>query len=457
MPSSQLSNSVSKGWRFPWISIVTWSLRIAVGALFVYSGFVKAIDVWGSFYKFNEYLNALGLPVYDNLTLTGVFGLCTVEFLVGICLLFGCYRRSAVIVGLAFMCVMLPLTLWIAISDPVADCGCFGDALIISNWATFWKNVIITSALMWLLKYNTRVPCIITPAFQWMAVIASALFVIAIGLYGYLIQPLIDFRPFPVGTSLVSEESDYNGPEYLFTYTRNGVAKEFRADNLPDEEQGWEYVSRREISAGSMPNDNQSSRDFTVMDVNGTENVSEIVITDRGDLLMLLIPSLKDVSAATTYKINMLYDWAESHDNDMAAVIAPHTGDLNKWIDLSMPRYELYTAEDTEIKELARGNPAVVLLRDGKIVWKSTLTALDEEQFKSPETNMNIAGLVTDGKDFLNRSICIYILAMALFVLISTVPRLTKLFRPLGSKEKYNKSHEPAESVSHDDKVRHEG
>jgi len=94
---------------------------------------------------------------------------------------------------------------------------------------------------------------------------------------------------------------------------------------------------------------------------------------------------------------------------DMAAVIAPHTGDLNEWIDLSMPRYELYTAEDTEIKELARGNPAVVLLRDGKVVWKSTLTALDEEQFKSPENDMDIARLVTDGRDFLNRSIGIYI------------------------------------------------
>ena len=149
--------------------------RIVTGGVFVFSGFVKGIDPWGTVYKMDEYLVAMGMPLYDSLILAGVFGLCALEFLIGIYLIFGCYRKSAPMLALLFMCVMLPLTLWIAIADPVADCGCFGDALVISNWATFWKNVAITCLIIWLIKSNRRVPCIITPAFQWMAFVATVL------------------------------------------------------------------------------------------------------------------------------------------------------------------------------------------------------------------------------------------------------------------------------------------
>ena len=138
------------------VEIATWIIRLAVGSVFMFSGFAKAIDPYGTLYKVDAYLASMSLDIWPNLELVGVFALCAAEFLVGVFILTGCFRRSTAIIAAIIMAFMLPLTLWIAVSDPVDDCGCFGDALLISNWATFWKNVALTAAIAWLVVYNKK-------------------------------------------------------------------------------------------------------------------------------------------------------------------------------------------------------------------------------------------------------------------------------------------------------------
>ena len=157
-------------------NIITWILRLAVGGIFIFSGFVKGIDPWGTLYKMQDYVNVMPLPALsDGVLLTGVFLLFALEFLTGVFLVTGSFRRGAPILVMLFMAGMLPLTFWIALKSPVADCGCFGDAWIISNWATFWKNVAITAAAVWLIIYNRRVHWLVTPALQWLLFCISAI------------------------------------------------------------------------------------------------------------------------------------------------------------------------------------------------------------------------------------------------------------------------------------------
>lgn len=433
MHSSQSSNSVFKKRAF-WYSVITWLSRLLVGGTFAYSGFVKAIDVWGTLYKFDEYLSVLGIPLFHNLVLLGVFLLCAVEFMTGVFLLLGCYRKSTPVIALLMMCVMLPLALWIAISNPVADCGCFGDAWVISNWATFWKNILLSALIVWLVKHNRQIPCIITPAFQWIGLLASAAYVVVIGMYGYMIQPMIDFRPFGIGTSLIADDTEYDGPTYAFTYEKDGVRQEFTEDNLPSEEEGWTFVSRRELQAGNYSDNRKNDHSFHLMDKHGTEDVTEDVLTDEGAQLMLLIPSLRDISASTTYKINLLNEWSRSHNISMSAVIAPNSGDMAEWEDLSMPSYPIYTTDDTAIKELARGNPAVVYIKDGIIRWKTTLMSINEDLFADPDTQLDIDSLAPDRAGWLKKISLTYAGVLLLLIAISFVPRLARLFKPLASK-----------------------
>ncbi|MDE6022038.1 MAG: DoxX family membrane protein [Muribaculaceae bacterium] len=170
--------------RYPWaLFVITWLLRVVVGCVFILSGLTKGIDPWGTYYKMTEYLTAMHLPIseWGNTVLVLVFILFVLEFIVGISLVLGCFRKASPIIAALFMLVMLPLTLWIAVSDPVADCGCFGDFLVISNWSTFIKNCFISIGIVWLLKFNIKAKCLISPYLQWIAALGAGCFIVAIG------------------------------------------------------------------------------------------------------------------------------------------------------------------------------------------------------------------------------------------------------------------------------------
>lgn len=427
------------------IDILTWIARLVVGGVFLFSGFAKAIDPWGTLYKVDAYLASLSLGIWPNLELVGVFGLCALEFGTGIFLITGALRRTTAIVAAAIMAFMLPLTLWIAISNPVDDCGCFGDVLHLSNWATFWKNVVISAFILVLLKYNSKVHWLVTPALQWMEIVATAVFIFTIEIFGYVSQPLIDFRPYGIGKPLVNSENLHNdSPSFIFIYEKNGQQKEFKeTDELPDEDDGWVYVDRKELPVeGNQPQRDDS--DFRVWDENGIEDLTEEALPETGKELILMIPSLGEVSPATTWKINSLYEWAEKNDVKMIGVVSGIPREIEEWTDLSMASYPIYTAEDTQIKEVVRGNPGIVYLEDGTIVWKSTLAAINIDDFMSPETSNDANSFGRDNPRILANCASVYFVVMSLLVFLSFAPSFKKFF--LRSRR----------DLTHDDKAPHE-
>lgn len=366
------------------VKILTWLMRLLVGITFLVSGLAKAIDPWGTYYKLQEYITAMHLPFaeWGNIVLTLSFFLFGVEFIIGLSVLTGCFRKASPILAALFMIVMLPLTLWIAIADPVADCGCFGDFLTLSNWATFFKNVVLSLAIVWLLKFNRDIPCLISPYFQWLAVVGMSAYILVVGLIGYRQQPMVDFRQYKVGTQLfvLGDKPEYE-PVFIFVYEKNGVEKIFEEDDdLPSEDDGWTFVRREEKEF--LKNDNESSRpsstlsDFRIWNEDTSEDVTE-ALADDGNQLIVFTPDIKNLSMAASWKINRLYDIAKEEGVDFFAVASGSPEDIRLWRDRSSGQYPIYTAEDTSIKELVRGNPAIVYLEGGKIVWKTALSALE--------------------------------------------------------------------------------
>lgn len=446
------------------ISGITWIFRILVGVTFIFSGFVKSIDPWGTYYKIEDYLNVIGIDLTPNIIITGVFLLFIFEFCVGIFLLLGCYRKSAPIAGILFMAFMLPLTLWIAVKNPVADCGCFGEALIISNWATFWKNVALTLAIVWLIRFNKRCFCLIRPYIQWLTLIASTLFMVAIGMIGYIYQPLIDFRAYPVGSSLLSgdnqeaedpdvsnslakdssntdEENGSQEEDMVFVYSKNGVEQTFHIDDeLPDESDGWVFV-RREIPGESTTNNNvakstdstakntgENDQTFAVWNETGNEEITDDVIRQTGRQILILMPDLKDISMAVTWKINSLYKWTSDNNIDLIGIVNGTQEEINYWKDISLANYPLYTADDTQIKMLVRGNPGIVYINDGKIIWKSSLRALFIDDFQSKDTSVDPAYFGRDNSSILHRISYLYLISLGIMIFFSFLPKIAHLF-----------------------------
>lgn len=369
------------------IVVVTWLMRLAVGATFIASGIAKAIDPWGSLYKVMDYLTAMHLPFteWGNTVLVLVFLLFCSEFLIGVAIFTGTFRKAAPISAALFMLVMLPLTLWIAISDPVPDCGCFGDLFIISNWATFIKNCFLSVAVVWLIKFNRSAVCLITPYLQWIEFIAVSAYVLAVGYVGFWQQPFVDFRPYSIGTRIAE---DFEAPEYIpvftFIYEKDGQRVEIGEDDeVPDEADGWRFVERRQsefrenpasILGGDVPA-GVRTHDFHIWNQEDGEDMSDVLI-DSETVYILAIPDIGSLSYSSNWKINRLYDQAKDEGAEFIVVAAGNPDKINEWRDVSSGQFPVYTAEDTSIKELVRGNPALVIVDGGTVAFKTALSAI---------------------------------------------------------------------------------
>ena len=413
------------------LSALTWLCRLAVGGVFLFSGFVKAIDPWGTIYKFHDYLAVFGLQLSDGLVLAGVILLCLFEFLTGAFLVTGSFRRAAPWMAAVLMIVMTPLTLWIAISNPVADCGCFGDAVVISNWATFWKNVAIDLGVVWLIIYNRKVRWIITPSLQWLGFIADALIVLAVAFTGYFYQPLIDYRPYKTSEKLIDSVPDEEKtvPQFTFVYEKDGVQKEFGIDDeLPDEADGWRFVERKELPSEGAKRETGSSKALSFYDEESGDDVTAEVALAPGAQFILFIPDLSDVSIASSYQINSLFDFARSRSIDFSAVVGADDDQIAWWRDISMARYPIYIADDTAIKEVVRGNPAVIYLEDGVVKWKSTLRSLPADDFMDSEAEKDPMRFAYDNRMILRNIILLYLAVMAVIIILSFIPKLRDVY-----------------------------
>lgn len=359
------------------LKALVWAARLLIGCVFIFSGLVKSIDLWGFVYKINDYLAVWNMPQPHALVVVTAATISMAEFLLGFFLATGSYKRTTPWLLTAMMAGMLPLTAYIAVANPVADCGCFGDYLIISSTATLLKNIGITAVVVWLLFYNRRVGGLFHPLSQWLQSTIAIAYILLIGIAGYHVQPLIDFRPFPPGTDmaqLVGEAAEStDDSNIVFVYEKDGVTRQFTTDSLPDS--SWTFVDRIDPKpeAGRQP--------ITIFDSDG-DDVTADVISSTGTQVMLLIPDMDFINIAKTDFISDLCSYVTGPDvnGSFVAILPADSPDAPEfWTDIALASYPIYTADDTEIKQLARGTMSIVLLNDGVVMWKRSLSSLSAD------------------------------------------------------------------------------
>ena len=426
-----------------WCKVLTTLMRLVVGGVFIFSGFTKAVDPWGTCYKITDYLNAMGLESWTSTALIIAVALAALEFVLGMCLALGTYRRSSPIIALLLLLVMTPLTLWLAVTDAVRDCGCFGDALHLSNWATFGKNLLLLLGSIYLLLFNTSLRGIYGPAVQWIVSGLSFALVMGVAYYGYFYQPLIDYRPYPVGTQLVSsvveDDDEASEDDFIFIYSKDGVEHEFTIDSLPDEEDGWEYVTRyhanRPHGKVIMQNGN-ANNSIAIMDQDGNDVTVDVLGSNRR-MVLLLFPDLDQVGVVNSFALNELTDAALVADAEVVGLTPATQEQIAQWQDVSMASYPIYNMDDSELKMVARGNPAVVYLEDGAIKWKRTLSSLD-----NVEQPVELSDMGNDyDADKILTSLMLTFLAALLAVLV--VNRSHLVIKHLVGRKKQNTDHQP--------------
>ena len=355
--------------------------RFVLAATFIFSGYVKAIDPLGTLYKLKDYAAAMSLNgLLPDWVLVGVaIALGALEFALGVFMLFAVRRHVVSRITLAFMAAMTVLTLWIFVADPVKDCGCFGDALKLTNGETLLKNIVLSACAALVAWRPVDMARFISRSNQWIVRYYTVAYIVITSVYCLYTLPIFDFRPYHVGMNIkqgmeIPEGAEQPEFESTFLLKKNGETREFTLDNYPDST--WEYVDTRTVQTkkGYEP----PIHDFALTSCDTGEDITEQVLTKKGYTFLLVSPRLAVADDSNFGDIDQIYEYAEENGADFYCVTASANDEIERWRDLTGAEYQFCNADETTLKTMIRSNPGLMLLKDGTIIGKWSHNALPQ-------------------------------------------------------------------------------
>ena len=355
--------------------------RFVLAATFIFSGYVKAIDPLGTLYKLKDYAAAMSLNgLLPDWALVGVaIALGALEFALGVFMLFAVRRHVVSRITLAFMTAMTVLTLWIFVADPVKDCGCFGDALKLTNGETLLKNIVLIACAALVAWRPVDMARFISRSNQWIVRYYTVAYIVITSVYCLYTLPIFDFRPYHVGMNIkqgmeIPEGAEQPEFESTFLLRKNGETREFTLDNYPDST--WEYVDTRTVQTkkGYEP----PIHDFALTSCDTGEDITEQVLTKKGYTFLLVSPRLAVADDSNFGDIDQIYEYAEENGADFYCVTASANNEIERWRDLTGAEYQFCNADETTLKTMIRSNPGLMLLKDGTIIGKWSHNALPQ-------------------------------------------------------------------------------
>ena len=375
--------------------------RMALALTFILSGYVKAIDPLGTQYKLNDYAAAMHLSEYipDWLTLTGAITLAMTEFALGIFMLFAIRRHLVSKLVTALMVVMTLITVWIFIANPVKDCGCFGDAIKLTNGETLLKNIVLLAAAIVTAMRPMDMARLISKSNQWIVTNYTLVYIVCTSIYCLYALPTFDFRPYHIGADIkkgmeIPEGAEQPEFETTFILKKNGQTREFTLDNYPDST--WEFVDSKTIQTrqGYEP----PIHDFSLTLAETGDDITDDVLSRKGYTFLLISPSLAYADDSNFGDIDQIYEYASGHNIPFYCVTASTDDDINRWRDLTGAEYPFCNADETTLKTIIRSNPGLLLLKDATIIGKWSHNQLpDPDELTASPDKLPIGQQPDDG------------------------------------------------------------
>ena len=373
--------------------------RFVVALTFILSGFVKAVDPMGTQYKIADYLAAMHLGTYipDFITLIASVLLSAAEFWLGICLLFAIRRRVVTRIILIWLIIMTPLTLWLALANPISDCGCFGDAIVLTNWQTFWKNVILLACSTLIAWQPLEMMRFVSRTNQWIVMNFTALFILVVAGESLYKLPYFDFRPYHIGTDL---------------------------------RKGWEQM---------MEGKESPYTDLFMEREDGTD-ITDSILNLKGYVFLLVSPHLEQADESQFDKINQLFEYTQEKGYPLYGLTASGERAINRWRNGTGAEYEFCQTDDIVLKTMIRSNPGLILIKDGTIIRKWGNNNLPKETELTDRLEKIEIGQMPE--DSIPQKIMTIILWYVLpLVLLTIADRLWAWSNWIKKKEKFNIYH----------------
>ena len=362
--------------------------RFVVALTFIFSGYVKAIDPLGTQYKIQDYLTALNLSglLPDIITLATAVILAAIEFCLGVFLLLAMHRRITTRITFLFMVFMTIVSMWLWIANPISDCGCFGDAVHLTNGQTFLKNIILLTCSVILMLYPTKMVILVSKTNQWIAMHYSLLFIVISSIWSLYTLPRFDFRPYHIGANIPQGMEIPEGapqPEFSTTFIleKDGVRKRFTLDDYPDST--WTFIDSETetISEGYVP----PIHDFSITAMDSGDDITDQVINDPNYVFLLVAPHLEKASDSNFGEIDQLYEYALENHYAFYGLTASDENGVAQWREMTGAEYPFCNVDETTLKTMIRSNPGLMLLKEGTIIRKWSHNRLpDISELKQP-------------------------------------------------------------------------
>ena len=368
---------------------LNWTLnvvaRVFVGAVFLFSSFVKGVDPMGTAFKVTEYMTAwsIGSMTFEWATPLAPFlsmALITAEFVVGVMLITGSFRKLTAWLLALMMLFFTCTTLIDAITNKVTDCGCFGDAVKLTNWQTFWKNIVLDVPTVWILltaglrrKKRTERDIIIAGV----AVLAMVVF----GLYNINHEPCIDFRAWKVGNQMTDMDSSLEVKSYVtYRNTATGEEEEMLSSELvdkmadPEWEEQWEWVSSRVEDPREIKADG-----FSMLDNEMSDHAQELIASEE-PLMIITVHHLDKMSDRGVEAVKAMVQKAEEAEVPYVLLSSALPEEVEQFLfDNGLEGMEYYFADATAIETMLRSNPGFLLMQNGKVQGKWHYKHLPQE------------------------------------------------------------------------------
>jgi len=350
------------------MKIVRTLFRILIGLVFVFSSFVKGIDPLGTVYRMDDYFIAFSIPWAIPFSLFLTIVLCVLEFIVGISLLFNLWIRKIAWIMLPMMIYFTVLTFFDAVFNMVPDCGCFGDAIKLTNTQTFLKNLVLIAMIIpifaWRKKYRSLLPAY--GEFSLILIAAFAFAMLSVHCYRHL--PLIDFMDWKTGSRV--NKSTSMPVRFFVTYKnkKTGEEKEYVAPDYPWNDSVWmsEWVFK---SQRVEDPDKDKVMALQAEDSKGND-VTSILLDNPGYSFILVSYNLAEANPQAFLKILPFYKKAIADGYSFVCLTNSIPGEIKHFRMSHGTAFDYYNADDIVLKTMIRANPGLILLHDGVVIAK---------------------------------------------------------------------------------------
>lgn len=350
--------------------------RWAVGLVFLFSSFVKGVDPMGTTFKVQEYMTAWnigGLTFEWALPLASILSVALIcaEFLVGVLLIFNAYRRLSAWLLLLMMLFFTVTTLFDALTNKVTDCGCFGDAVKLTNWQTFWKNIALDVPTVWIvLTRNLRRK----RRFERDGVvfITAVAMMLIFEVYNIKHEPVIDFRPWKIGNKMMDIDSNEGMKSYVtYRNVETGETEEFESALLMEKmkdgqwAEQWEWESSRVVDPREI-----AAPGFSMMDLEGEDRATDLLPAEEG-MLIVTVHHLQEVDKKGVGEIVRALHMAEENGLRIVMLTSALPEEVQTWLyENKIDGLDYLFADATAIETMMRGNPGFMYVKDAMVVDK---------------------------------------------------------------------------------------